>query len=285
MGLQSELEDLCFAVMHPREYRALRSELDTIWGLPPLSPTCIADAADKALTAPATPPKSDPADDSPAIPTGSITVSPPAEVALPSSSLQTFASSSGTGVSTPVASSNILSMPGAARKGTSVQEGSAAVAAATTSSELTVGTTECSSTMSSSRGARSPSTVGSVSQVLDSGAATVGAAVIGAAGEPSHLHGQLLHTKLGVCNQAPQIIRSRAKDTLSVYVPCGLMELERLCADVAAAAAALGGMAAEERTGGESTSGKAQHNRTPEQQEVRETFEHKPLAMETCSLF
>jgi hypothetical protein len=181
MGLQSELEDLCFAVMHPREYRALRSELDTIWGLPPLSPTCIADAADKALTAPATPPKSDPADDSPAIPTGSITVSPPAEVALPSSSLQTFASSSGTGVSTPVASSNILSMPGAARRGTSVQEGSAAVAAATTSSELTVGTTECSSTMSSSRGA----TVGSVSQVLDSGAATVGAAMRGAAGEPS----------------------------------------------------------------------------------------------------
>ena len=141
MGLQSELEDLCFAVMHPREYRALRSELDTIWGLPPLSPTCIADAADKALTAPATPPKSDPADDSPAI----------------------------------------LSMPGAARRGTSVQEGSAAVAAATTSSELTVGTTECSSTMSSSRGA----TVGSVSQVLDSGAATVGAAMRGAAGEPS----------------------------------------------------------------------------------------------------
>ncbi|KAK9904975.1 hypothetical protein WJX75_006786 [Coccomyxa subellipsoidea] len=176
-SLKSELEDLCFAVMHPREYRALRSELDTIWGLPPLSPTCIADAADKALTAPATPPKSDPADDSPAIPTGSITVSPPAEVALPSSSLQTFASSSGTGVSTPVASSNILSMPGAARRGTSVQEGSAAVAAATTSSELTVGTTECSSTMSSSRGA----TVGSVSQVLDSGAATVGAAMRGAA--------------------------------------------------------------------------------------------------------
>ena len=31
--LQAELEDLCFAVLHPQEYTALRSELDSIWGL------------------------------------------------------------------------------------------------------------------------------------------------------------------------------------------------------------------------------------------------------------
>ncbi|KAK9818275.1 hypothetical protein WJX72_009940 [[Myrmecia] bisecta] len=32
-ALKSELEDLCFAVLHPAEYRALRSELDAFWGL------------------------------------------------------------------------------------------------------------------------------------------------------------------------------------------------------------------------------------------------------------
>jgi len=31
--LQAELEDLCFAVLHPHEYTALRNELDSIWGL------------------------------------------------------------------------------------------------------------------------------------------------------------------------------------------------------------------------------------------------------------
>ena len=31
--LQSELEDLCFAVVSPHEYRALRNELDRLWGL------------------------------------------------------------------------------------------------------------------------------------------------------------------------------------------------------------------------------------------------------------
>ena len=33
-ALKSELEDLCFAVLQPREYRALRAELDEMWGLP-----------------------------------------------------------------------------------------------------------------------------------------------------------------------------------------------------------------------------------------------------------
>ena len=33
MLLQAELEDLCFAVLHPHEYTALRNELDSIWGL------------------------------------------------------------------------------------------------------------------------------------------------------------------------------------------------------------------------------------------------------------
>lgn len=31
---QSELEDLCFAVLQPTEYRALRRELDELWGVP-----------------------------------------------------------------------------------------------------------------------------------------------------------------------------------------------------------------------------------------------------------
>ncbi|KAL0045856.1 hypothetical protein WJX82_006850 [Trebouxia sp. C0006] len=33
MVLKAELEDLCFAVLHPHEYTALRNELDSIWGL------------------------------------------------------------------------------------------------------------------------------------------------------------------------------------------------------------------------------------------------------------
>ena len=32
-ALKSELEDLCFAVLQPEEYRALRAELDALWGL------------------------------------------------------------------------------------------------------------------------------------------------------------------------------------------------------------------------------------------------------------
>ncbi|EIE19205.1 hypothetical protein COCSUDRAFT_59689 [Coccomyxa subellipsoidea C-169] len=137
-SLKSELEDLCFAVMHPREYRALRSELDTIWGLPPLSPTCIADAADKALTPLATPTEPDQAADSPATPASSSSsglVCPAAEVALPSSGSQMYASSSGgTELATPAASSNILSMPAAARRG--LLDGSAAVAATAAGVEL-----------------------------------------------------------------------------------------------------------------------------------------------------
>ncbi len=31
---QSELEDLCFAVLQPSEYRKLRRELDELWGVP-----------------------------------------------------------------------------------------------------------------------------------------------------------------------------------------------------------------------------------------------------------
>ena len=31
--LQAELEDLCFAVLHPYEYKALRNELNAMWGL------------------------------------------------------------------------------------------------------------------------------------------------------------------------------------------------------------------------------------------------------------
>lgn len=135
---QSELEDLCFAVMHPREYRALRSELDTIWGLPPLSPTCISDAADKALTPPATPTEPDQAADSPATPASSSSsglVCPAAEAALPTSGVQMYASSSGgTKLATPAASSNILSMPAAARRG--LLDGSAAVAATAAGVEL-----------------------------------------------------------------------------------------------------------------------------------------------------
>lgn len=33
MSLQAELEDLCFAVLHPHEYTALRNELNAMWGL------------------------------------------------------------------------------------------------------------------------------------------------------------------------------------------------------------------------------------------------------------
>ncbi len=32
-AVRSELEDLCFAVLQPDEYRALRAELDKLWGI------------------------------------------------------------------------------------------------------------------------------------------------------------------------------------------------------------------------------------------------------------
>lgn len=34
--LQSEMEDLCFAVMHPDVYCKMRAELDRLWSLPTL---------------------------------------------------------------------------------------------------------------------------------------------------------------------------------------------------------------------------------------------------------
>ena len=37
-AVQSELEDLCFAVLQPVEYRALRRELDELWGVPTIPP-------------------------------------------------------------------------------------------------------------------------------------------------------------------------------------------------------------------------------------------------------
>ncbi|PSC74447.1 Guanosine-3, 5 -bis(diphosphate) 3 -pyrophosphohydrolase [Micractinium conductrix] len=37
-ALKSELEDLCFAVLQPGEYRALRRELDALWGVPTIPP-------------------------------------------------------------------------------------------------------------------------------------------------------------------------------------------------------------------------------------------------------
>lgn len=42
--LQSELEDLCFAVVSPHEYRALRNELDRLWGLDSLPGIAAAEA-------------------------------------------------------------------------------------------------------------------------------------------------------------------------------------------------------------------------------------------------
>ncbi len=41
-ALKSELEDLCFAVLQPNEYRALRAELDEMWGLVSIPPAAMA---------------------------------------------------------------------------------------------------------------------------------------------------------------------------------------------------------------------------------------------------
>jgi (p)ppGpp synthase/HD superfamily hydrolase len=41
--VQSELEDLCFAVLQPRDYAALRRQLDELWGvttIPDQARTC-----------------------------------------------------------------------------------------------------------------------------------------------------------------------------------------------------------------------------------------------------
>ncbi|KAL4419557.1 hypothetical protein ABPG77_006888 [Micractinium sp. CCAP 211/92] len=40
-ALKSELEDLCFAVLQPAEYRQLRRELDALWGVPTIPPQAI----------------------------------------------------------------------------------------------------------------------------------------------------------------------------------------------------------------------------------------------------
>ncbi len=35
-AMKSEMEDLCFAVLQPKQYCALRAQLDRIWSLPTL---------------------------------------------------------------------------------------------------------------------------------------------------------------------------------------------------------------------------------------------------------
>ena len=40
-ALKSELEDLCFAVLQPREYRTLRAELDNMWGVQSIAPAAV----------------------------------------------------------------------------------------------------------------------------------------------------------------------------------------------------------------------------------------------------
>jgi ppGpp synthetase/RelA/SpoT-type nucleotidyltranferase len=45
-ALKSELEDLCFAVLQPTEYRALRAELDELWGLVSIPPAAMEPTAD-----------------------------------------------------------------------------------------------------------------------------------------------------------------------------------------------------------------------------------------------
>ena len=56
--MQAELEDLCFAVLHPNEYTALRNELNAMWGLqqitdlvPAQAETLLSQAAASARTA------------------------------------------------------------------------------------------------------------------------------------------------------------------------------------------------------------------------------------------
>lgn len=47
LALQAELEDLCFAVVSPNEYRALRHELDRLWGLDSLPGIAYTEEAQK----------------------------------------------------------------------------------------------------------------------------------------------------------------------------------------------------------------------------------------------
>ena len=46
--LQSELEDLCFAILHPDCYRKLHAERDSLWQINVVSPS-VADDTDKVL--------------------------------------------------------------------------------------------------------------------------------------------------------------------------------------------------------------------------------------------
>ncbi|CAL8464516.1 g4051 [Coccomyxa elongata] len=187
-ALKSELEDLCFAVMNPREYRALRSELDTIWGLPPLSPTSIADAADKVLASMDMPATDDSATSSSADTASTSPVIPSAVAAPPTSQLQTLASLAGD-LSASAVSSNILEMPNAVRS-MSFQGGGALAAAAASpgmqAQEAVCASESLSSAASisgrermSSRASAAVSMPGTSSTSLHSQAASVGAAVGG----------------------------------------------------------------------------------------------------------
>ena len=178
--------------MNPREYRALRSELDNIWGLPPLSPTSIADAADKALASmdlPAT-------NDLPAIFSADTSSTDPAmssaTISPPTPQLQTLASLAGD-LSASAVSSNILEMPNAVRSLTFQGGGALAAAAATpgVQTQETVCASESLSSAASSSGRDSissrASAVVSVQQSSSASlrrkAASVGAAVGGMTGK------------------------------------------------------------------------------------------------------
>lgn len=224
---QAELEDLCFAVMNPREYRVLRSELDTIWGLPPLSPTSIADAAEKALTShTAQTPPSDPAPGGPTmLARTSGTSSQAAQGPCAPSQLRACmeAPAAESGQAGP--SSNVLTVPGALSSAARRNK-DAAVAVSSASADLhTVDQTE--------HGTHAPSRKPSRSTARGLGSAMEGpglpAASVGVSGSTA----------------------------------AGSM------ASVAGAAGS--STAAEERTGGESASGRAATcnlNLTPEQAEV-----------------
>lgn len=179
--------------MNPREYRALRSELDTIWGLPPLSPTSIADAADKVLASmdmPAT-------DDSSSADTASTSsVIPAAVAAPPTSQLQTLASLAGD-LSASAVSSNILEMPNAVRS-MSFQGGGALAAAAVSPGMQTQEAVCASESLGSAasisgresmsnRAGTAVSMPGTSSASLHSKAASVGAAVGGMTGNFSYI--------------------------------------------------------------------------------------------------
>jgi len=60
-GVQSELEDLCFAVLQPAEYRALRQGLDALWGLSSLPDEALEAAAADLAPGPSSDPAPGPA--------------------------------------------------------------------------------------------------------------------------------------------------------------------------------------------------------------------------------